>query len=560
MIDIMSGPNYPLTKAFAMSGWRVLAIDLLFGQDHDLSDLSNQVTIRDHFQHADFAWAALDCSDKSRIREIPEVQYKRNPRTGNTLPTPLRSEKFPMGLPDLQGYDKERVAASNEASEFILGELRLLQTRGGASGRENPSNSIHWYTPTEVQMMAANKWWDKFYDGCTLQGVRKKKQRIRHDVEEINLWPDMRCRHLHHPQEWDPQKRDDGSTWYPSKEEAEYTACLVFHIVYSVSAWACRVGKAKLAIPRRPPVECTGDRRDWLEIDPRAFRDWAMIPMALAVGLNISHITSDESHGVIPVRRQAPKGRNHPLSSDEVYIGHGHHSHRLKASKWASPVLVGQDGTCEECLIKYSDHISSSPLSDDLSELVGKHLLSDTPTNVPCTSDVLIAMVYYAWTNDLLNAQKDDQWIHGKKKAYSHSKWSKRALCMMAATTGDAWRSIYSEPKIWARYPPLALNHYTRWHQHSLTETFASYFPYEVFAGFNFPYIEDLVNLPAFNRYAEWTEERGKPPGRASPPSQVEKIAARTAKGAEGVQLSAFSHRAALPPIVSFGLDPDQHF
>ena len=70
------------------------------------------------------------------------------------------------------------------------------------------------------------------------EAKEKKKQRIRHDVEEINLLPDMGCRHLHHPQEWMPQRRDDGSTWYPSKEEAEYTACLVFHIVYSVSAWA----------------------------------------------------------------------------------------------------------------------------------------------------------------------------------------------------------------------------------------------------------------------------------------------------------------------------------
>ena len=40
----------------------------------------------------------------------------------------------------------------------------------------------------------------------------------------------------------------------------------------------------------------------------------------------------------------------------------------------------------------------------------------------------------------------------------------------------------------------------------------------------------------------------------------MEKIAARAAKGAEGVQLSAFSHKGALPPLVSFGLSPDQHF
>ena len=158
-------------------------------------------------------------------------------------------------------------------------------------------------------MFKLGTWRDKYYDACTLQGATRKKQCIRHDVEEIQLWPLMRCRHVHHPQEWMPQLGKDSSTWYPSKEDAEYTACLVFHIVYSVSSWACRVGRAKLAIPRCPPVECTGDRREWLFVDPRALRDWAMIPMALAVGLDITEITRKESRGVIPSRHQLRAGK-----------------------------------------------------------------------------------------------------------------------------------------------------------------------------------------------------------------------------------------------------------
>ena len=156
-------------------------------------------------------------------------------------------------------------------------------------------------------------------------------------------------------------------------------------------------------------MECTGDRREWLEIDARAFRDWAMIPMALAVGLDISKITKNESHGVIPSRHRIGSGLNQKLSGDEVYIGHGHHSHRRMASKWASPVTVGQDGTVEECLLRYTDHISSSPLAGDLGELIGKRLLCDTPAHEPCIADVLIAMVYYAWTNGLLDHPKSMQ-------------------------------------------------------------------------------------------------------------------------------------------------------
>jgi hypothetical protein len=475
------------------------------------------------------------------------------------MPAPLRTEEFPMGVPELQGRDKERVASSNSASEFILGELRLHQSRGGTSGRENPANSLHWYTPTEVGMFSQGTWWDKHYYACSLQGARKKKQCIRHDVEEIRLWPDMRCRHSHHPQEWTPQVDAEGKTWYPSKEEAEYTACLVFHIVYSVSAWACRVGRAKLAVPRPPPVECTGDRREWLQIDARAVRGWAMIPMALAVGLDISEITREEARDIIPTRHRIRYGREQSLASNEVYIGHGHHSHRQMASKWASPFTVGQHGTVEECLILYTDYISSSPLSDNIDELVGKRLLSDTPEDIPCTADVLIAMIYYAWRNDALTFPE----TQAKPRKRAHlvpNKWSKRALALMAATAGDALRAIYSERGNMARQPPLVLTYTNRWHQQSLTETFVSYFPDGVFEGFHFPYIEDIVNLPAFNRYAEWVEGRGIPPGCPRPPSQVGKIAARAARGAEGVQLSAFSHRGALPPLVSFGLSPDQHF
>ena len=55
-------------------------------------------------------------------------------------------------------------------------------------------------------------------------------------------------------------------------------------------------------------------------------------------------------------------------------------------------------------------------------------------------------------------------------------------------------------------------------------------------------------------------EGRGIPPGCPGPPSQVGKIAAQAARGVEGVQLSALSHKATLPPLVSFGLSPDQHF
>ena len=115
-----------------------------------------------------------------------------------------------------------------------------------------------------------------------------------------------------------------------------------------------------------------------------------MIPMALAVGLDIGAITKEESLGIIPSRHRIWSRKGQQLAADEVYIGHGHHSHRQKASKWASPFTVGQHGTVEECLIMYTDYISSSQLAEEVEELIGGSWLSDTPEDMPCTANVVV--------------------------------------------------------------------------------------------------------------------------------------------------------------------------
>ena len=98
----------------------------------------------------------------------------------------------------------------------------------------------------------------------------------------------------------------------------------------------------------------------------------------------------------------------------------------------------------------YTDYISSSHLAEEIDELVGKRLLSDTPEDMPCNADALIAMVYYAWRNGSLKVPQE--YVKPRKKVQlTPNKWSRRALGLMAATVGDAWRSIYSERGSMAR-------------------------------------------------------------------------------------------------------------
>ena len=159
-------------------------------------------------------------------------------------------------------------------------------------------------------MFATGKWWDTRYHAWALQGARCKSQRLRHNIMEIMQWPNMSCAHIHSPSEWVPHVLADGSTWYPSHEEAEYTACLVFHIAVAVSWWACRVGRPNLRVPRAPPIACVGDRTKWLRLDPRALREWMMLPMAVSIGLDVSRLLCIQSGAVSRASRSvAPQGQ-----------------------------------------------------------------------------------------------------------------------------------------------------------------------------------------------------------------------------------------------------------
>ena len=96
--------------------------------------------LADQLKEVDFVAAALDCSTKSRAREIP-----RKLADGRPAPRPLRSEEFPEALPNLAGADLTRVQTDNKACHWVLSQIQAHAERGGASARENPWRSLHWW-------------------------------------------------------------------------------------------------------------------------------------------------------------------------------------------------------------------------------------------------------------------------------------------------------------------------------------------------------------------------------------------------------------------------------
>ena len=120
----------------------------------------------------------------------------------------------------------------NQACSWVLSQLQA--ERGGASVRENPWSSLHWWLHQE-EMLRSGLWSDCRYAACAWGGARCKSQCLR--VDEIGQWPPLDCHHSHHPQEWQATTVQ-GKRYFPSHEEAEYTAFLSFAIAVAASWWA----------------------------------------------------------------------------------------------------------------------------------------------------------------------------------------------------------------------------------------------------------------------------------------------------------------------------------
>ncbi|CAE7815841.1 unnamed protein product [Symbiodinium sp. CCMP2592] len=460
MADLFSGPNAPLSKAFLFCGWQCLPVDLKLDSSHDLANPLRQASLAAQLQQVDFIAAAFD-------------------------------------------YSHQELRAGHPARPSV------------GSVRENPANSLHWLLPQEVQSFQSGLWQDKHYDTCCWGGARYKRQRLRHNLQEIADWPAIQCHHIHGKGEWDPQSLD-GKHWFPSQEEAEYTAPLAFAIAVSASWWAARVGRAKLAVPRMPVPGCVGKH------GLASIREhWAMAPLALSLGLTPP---CDEEANRIPQRRAVAEIQREDgsLPPGAIYVGQGHHSHRLPRTKWAAPMVAGHDCPFDEFLPRYVQHIKDN-LGDQLPELFGKTLVVDEITAWPSEGDALAGLVF-----EELSERPDRSPI--------------RALGMAVAPLADA-SQIFSC--------------YLR--QEDVFGAVCKLFPAEWLEGVTFPFLEDLINAPPFDLYTRWLRDSGAdwtgPCGPALAPQS-----ARIFQRAAGQQAGALSQRAALPPLLSFGLSEEDHF
>ena len=221
-----------------------------------------------------------------------------------------------------------------------------------------------------------------------------------------------------------------------------------------------------------------------------------------------------------------------------IYVGQGTHTTCLQSTKWKCPWVVGVTCTHDEWIPLYVAHIHQN-LWQDLAELQGKVLVCDCEDHTLCEADLLAGLVFDA-TSPALTSQAPPSVPHQR------STCSPIPLRKVLLTAALGVRGLpFAPPFI---------------HQESLALAFKRFYPEHWFRGFAFPFIEDLVNSFPLDLYSRWRFELGYPMEGSSAPHLASSRTRQRQRNAEGQQVGAISHRAALPPLIPFGLSPDEHF
>ncbi|CAE7685749.1 unnamed protein product, partial [Symbiodinium microadriaticum] len=234
-----------------------------------------------------------------------------------------------------------------------------------------------------------------------------------------------------------------------------------------------------------PLAVCVGHRDTWAALDPCALRSQALHPLAVTLGIQPG---TSGAFALVPARRSVSEvlRDDGTLPWRHLYIGQGHHSHRLARTVWASPFVAGHNCSFEESLPRYVQYVRKH-LWHLLPALAGQVLVVDVVTSFPSEADALAGLFLEA-----LEATGGSGWPSNPYQEVGSSTWTPKALGLATAPLCD---------------PSHVFSGFLR--QEVLVQAVRKLFPEEWLAGFVFPCIEDLVNAPPFDLYPRWVRSQG---------------------------------------------------
>ena len=124
---------------------------------------------------------APPCGSASRARQIP---LKRKFGSRNVGPRPLRSDRYPNGVPGLTSSETSRVSIANQLYHLTAKLVRWAVNEGCIFVVENPQFSLFWVTTfwTEVAHLAMYS----VFHSCQYGGLRKKKTMLAFNVADFS--------------------------------------------------------------------------------------------------------------------------------------------------------------------------------------------------------------------------------------------------------------------------------------------------------------------------------------------------------------------------------------
>ena len=477
-------------------------VDLALDSSLDLIAKAVQVAVANVLPQCHLVSCAIDCSTKSRIREIP--------LSGKTAPRPLRTEARPRGLPGLQAPREHRIAQDNFCSDFVLAVQHVMQAHGRAAIRENPRNSLHWWDDVEQWLFSHGNWYDWSYDACCLFASRRKKQRIRHCIPHMRSLPDLMCAHLHDPEEWAPSYKLDGSQYFPSREEAEYkshvaTGQLIKVLQCCVSS-ACHPCNAQVTGDL-----CLSFRLAFCVLRPcqqllRTLAWWLLMTLRAGCQCQMFGHQGSRSQITASILATATSATgSQPLTFSE-----------------------GRDGTPQEVVLKYARWLPTSALAPFIHEFAGKQLLCDCGPNQFCHGDVLVGEFNQARASPV-------------KLPRVRSRQGRILLGMIAGF----------------RIPAAVAHQVTQAH---VVTSVKNIMPGIDWTGCRWPLIENLVNHDSLLGFSTWMAHCFPDLDQEYGPLLLAHHGVLLQRAGAQAQPGGASMRASLAPLVSFRLDKDRHF
>ena len=550
--DVMCGLNHPVARAMVWIGWDVFLVDKVLHDSHDLSQYHTRTFVMERaVSHPRSAavMVAMTCETFTRARDKPIPGHNHPPQS-------LRDEDNPMGKPNLDKDQQTRVTEANDMASWTGKLLEEANQHAIGGVGENPKNAFYWEVPEVAELLNITPFYDVNYEACTQGGARCKQQKLRTNMAEVAQFVKGKCYHTHSLSEWTPYRTVEGSWYFPSREEAEYTAQLAWNLALSFTAWGIqhRPDVCRLRVHRPLPPDETGDRQGWTEFHPDLLRSMQMAQIGARLGYPPPKCEDRPKNKLLRLDSMSKEDWKDPW----IYIGNGNRQLGLKPTSWSNTRSTGGAG---EKMLGYSQWLfnqSEGALVKWAKELEGFNLVTDTPSGEPCHGEAILELLFRVKLaqeqmpqelNAAVTACGTEQFvakvhIHGKKRQVSiHQTGVLRRGLKLAASALTLMQQGASE-RIPAAMP-------MQFQQDVIQKAVYKMFPEEVVKDAPFPVLEDILQDEIFVAYVGYLQDQDMLDCQ---------IAYNHWQKVPGVQTGVMDSAKAEDPVVPYLLGEDAHF